>query len=185
MILCAIIHSIVWFGSFGQKWGGGGGGVQKVDYRSDHSQPTWTSPGSYNRRGLRQPLVSRGRWVWEGNFGVWGGGVWGGKPWRPGVGVPKGPLRGREEPQWGSLSLASRVSPLNSPCPLCQGWSTQTHPVPYHQGLIQTPCPQSSRHAPITRHSYQCAVCEHFSSFFKQFDLGVSRKNQGWVQNVL
>ena len=34
--------------------------------------PIWLSPGSYNRRGLRQPLEGRGGWLWGGNSGGWG-----------------------------------------------------------------------------------------------------------------
>ena len=33
------------------------------------SHPTWLLPGSYNRRGQRQPLVSGSGWVWRGNPG--------------------------------------------------------------------------------------------------------------------
>ena len=62
---------------------------------------TWLSSGNYNRRGLRQPLVSGGGWVWERQSwrmgegesgeanprGQWWGAPWGGR-WR----APKGPL---------------------------------------------------------------------------------------------
>ena len=117
--------------------------------RNHVSCPAWLSPGSYNMRGLSQPLVSRGGWVWRGNPVRQGRGslgrqtleVRGRRPWRGlwshGFVFPKIPL-----------SLPPGLYPPNSPCPP-------------HQGLTQTPCPQLTRHAPVTRHRKKWYISVH------------------------